>query len=362
MDSAPRIIREIQALESYFELVLIGNSNQKNGLYIHDLYTFRSFLDKIWSRIDLIFNRKKVRYSKLIPFIRKEKIQLLIIHEPIFFPLAICLKEKYGVKIVFNAHEYHPLEFEDIPGWLSSEGVYYSNLYKQYLHQFDLVINVCESIRNKCIKEFNVDSIVVPNAAFESTTSPSKNNKYPIKLIHHGTLLPGRKIEKMISIVNEAGENYTLDIMGVANMHAMEYYRELEELCSKTSNVRLIPPVDFKEIVPFINRYDIGIYLLEPSNFNNLHALPNKLFEFIQAKLAILVSPTPEMSQLVNKYKIGIVASDFSTSAMVDVLKKITIQEINLYKQNSIIAASTENAEHYQSLFLEQIVSLTKEI
>jgi glycosyltransferase involved in cell wall biosynthesis len=361
MDSAPRIIREIKTLEPNFELVLIGNSNQADNSYIHPIYSFRSFYDKVRSRVDRISKKKKLRYSKLIPFILQKKIQLLIIHEPMFFPLAIHLKEKYGLKIIFNAHEYHPLEFEDIPKWLSTEGAYFSHLYQQDLHQFDLFINVCESIRLKCLKEFNIDSIVIPNATFESKISPSINGQFPIRLIHHGALLPGRKIEKMISIVQEAGENFTLDIMGVPNAHAMDYYYLLENLCSKTNNVRLINPVKFNEIVPFINQYDIGIYLLEPSNFNNFNALPNKLYEFIQAKLAIIVSPTPEMSNLVSAYQIGKVAEDFSTNSMVEILKKITPKDIAFYKENAEKAARIENAENYQKIFLEQILSLTKE-
>lgn len=366
MDSAPRILREIKALEANFELVLIGNSNQPITHQIHSLYSLRSFYDKLMSRIDrmvsLVNKKKKIRYSKLIPFILQNKIRLLIIHEPMFFPLAIHLKEKHGIKIVFNAHEYHPLEFEDIPGWLSRDGKHYSYLYRNYLSRFDLFINVCESIRLKCLEEFNVDSIVIPNAAFESKIPPSSNTKFPIRLIHHGALLPGRKIEKMISIVQESGDKYTLDIMGVPNPEAMDYYQLLKDLCAGTTNVRLIKPVKFNEIVPFINQYDAGIYLLEPSNFNNFNALPNKLFEFIQAKLAIVVSPTPEMSHLVSKYEIGRIAENFSIPAMVKILRDLTPEDIHVYKENTLKAAATENAENYQQIFLEQISSLTQEL
>lgn len=312
MDSAPRIIREVFTLEKDFELILIGNSSQLGNHKIHPIYSFRGLYDKIISRFDNILKRRRVRYSKLNKFIIQKQISLVIIHEPEFIPLAIQLKEKHKVKIIFNAHEYHPLEFDNDPKWLSKEGVYYSKLYREKLQKFDLFINVCESIRKKCIEEFQVDSIVIPNAAFESKLPPSKTTQFPIRLIHHGTILPGRKIEKMISIVEQAGIHFSLDIMGVPNPHAMDYFNKIKDLCSQTNNIRLIPPVKFNEIVPHINQYDCGIYLLEPSNFNNFNALPNKLFEFIQAKLAIIVSPSPEMSQIVSHYNIGQVASNFS--------------------------------------------------
>ena len=35
-----------------------------------------------------------------------------------------------------------------------------------------------------------------------------------------------------------------------------------------------------------INQYDIGVYLLRDGNLNNKYAMPNKLYEFVQARLA----------------------------------------------------------------------------
>ena len=55
------------------------------------------------------------------------------------------------------------------------------------------------------------------------------------------------------------------------------------------------------EIVDTIAEYDIGLFILSPINFNYYHALPNKLFEFIQARLAIAVSPSPEMARIVHR-------------------------------------------------------------
>jgi glycosyltransferase involved in cell wall biosynthesis len=361
MNDAPRIIREINALENHVELVLIGNPGDSGSHPIHSIYSFRTIRDKLTSRIDKLRKKKKLRYGKLSKFILQQDIRILIFHEPEFFPLAVWLKKKHGIKIVFNAHEYHPLEFEDIPGWSETKGKYFTDLYRNYLHHFDLFINVCESIRLKCLEEFKTDSIVIPNAAFESKIQPSNTEQFPIRLIHHGALLPGRKIEKMIAIVREAGERFTLDIMIVPSQGAMDYYQLLSDLCSKTTNVRLIEPVKFDEIVPFINRYDAGIYLLEPSTFNNFNALPNKIFEFIQAKLAIIVSPSPEMSKLVTNYEIGWVAADFSTDSMVEILNRLSIEDIRTCKENTLKASSIENAENYQRIFLEQILTLAPE-
>ena len=51
-----------------------------------------------------------------------------------------------------------------------------------------------------------------------------------------------------------------------------------------SERVRIVPPVLSHEVVSFIHQYDMGIFILEPINFNYTHALPNKLFEFVQAR------------------------------------------------------------------------------
>ena len=37
-------------------------------------------------------------------------------------------------------------------------------------------------------------------------------------------------------------------------------------------------PVPFDEIIPMLNKYDLGFYYLEPKGFNVTYNLPNKFF------------------------------------------------------------------------------------
>jgi len=46
----------------------------------------------------------------------------------------------------------------------------------------------------------------------------------------------------------------------------------------------------------------------------NLHALSDKLFEFIQACLADAIGPSPEMARIIHEDSCGIVADDRALS------------------------------------------------
>jgi len=361
---APRIHREIEALKNNYNLFLFGEGDQKmNYTKYYNFYAFRSLKDKIQNGLvnkianKIGFNIQR-RFKRFERFIRENDVKILIIHEDLFLPLASIIKKKYGVKLVFNAHEYHPLEFEDVAGWLQKEGALHYRLYRTYLHQIDLLINVSDGIRDKCLNEFGKDSIVIPNAPYLSETNPIINNSPTIRMIHHGALLPSRKIEQMIEITEKLGQSFSLDIMGVINDFNRDYYDSLNAKTINIPNVKFIPAVEYEEIIPFINSYDVGLYLLPPINFNNQHALPNKFFEFMHANLVVAISPNPEMKRIVEKHQIGVVAKEFTVESMVEAISHLDREKIEFYKKNTENAAKIENAEHYQKIFLNQIVSL----
>lgn len=367
LHNSPRIIREIDALKNTYNVYAIGESKPTdNSVKYENIYNQRTFFDILLNKIN--FSLKKLsgnslftpRFSKIEKFVVEHNISLLIIHEPVFLPLAVKLKAKYGIKIVFNAHEYHPLEFEDQPGWLDSVGIFYDALYRKHLSQLDLFVNVCQGISEKCFKEYSVSSIVIPNAAFYSNI-PIYNASYEkIKMIYHGAILESRKIEEMIEVARILGPDYEFDIMGTSTDFNSEYYNKLQKIIIGIPNVSFIEPVKFQNIIPTINNYDIGIYILNPNGFNNENALPNKLFEYMQAKLAIAISPSIEMRRLVEKYKLGVVADDFSPESLAKKIRRLTKQNILEFKNNSELASKIENAEKYKEYYLSQISALLK--
>jgi glycosyltransferase involved in cell wall biosynthesis len=178
----------------------------------------------------------------------------------------------------------------------------------------------------------------------------------PIKMIHHGGAMRERKLEYMIEAAQKLGSSFQLDIMLVPG--GQDYLDELKSLVENIDNVNMIAPVDFYDIVPFINQYDIGLFNLSPYTFNYLHALPNKLFEFIQARLCIVVSNSPEMKKVVESNNLGLVSKGFSSEELYDCLKNIDRNQINNFKINADKVAKKLSAETYYQYYLNAIKSL----
>ena len=97
---------------------------------------------------------------------------------------------------------------------------------------------------------------------------------------------------------------------------------------------------------------------MPPINFNYANTLPNKLFDFIQARLAIAIGPTPEMAEIVNHYNIGVVSDNFTPQKIAEKLQALTTEKIAVYKNKSEAAALELRAEKNKEKLLSIISGL----
>ena len=218
------------------------------------------------------------------------------------------------------------------------------------------MFTVCKGIADEYKKNYNLSPLVVTNATEYHEISPTIPKLKKIRMINHGGSMKSRKIENMIMMMDEIDERYSLDLMLVNTDKT--YHNYLIKLTNRRKNVTIIPPVEMHNIVNFISKYDIGLYILEPTNFNNGMALPNKIFEFIQARLAIAIGPSPEMKSLVEEYNLGVVSADFDSKGLAISLNNLTHQNIIDFKKNSDEIAKKVNSEENVKIILKTVHQL----
>jgi hypothetical protein len=284
------------------------------------------------------------------------KFDLIIANDSDTLPLAAKLAYQNKAKLIFDAHEYEPRHFDD--RWLFRFFFqkYRDYLFREYLPKVDAMTVVCEGISQEYEKVYGYKSSVLTNAPFYQDLEPSSVDTKTIKMVHHGGINPSRKIENMIYLMDLLDERFSLDLMLMPNQP--KYLAKLKKLVSGNSRIQFREPVAMLDIAKTINKYDIGLYLLSPRSFNQCMALPNKLFEFIQARLAVAIWPSPEMARLVQETQCGIVAESFTIEAMAEKLNNFSIEDLQTFKQNSHKAASKYCAENNRQLLLSLVEDL----
>lgn len=122
--------------------------------------------------------------------------------------------------------------------------------------------------------------------------------------------------------------------------------------------LRFLPPVAMRDIPRFLNQFDVGLCLLPDSNRNLRWALPNKFFEFAQARLALAISPTVAMARLLREHDLGGVAGDFEPESMARQLSALDAARIAQFKHRSHAAAWTLSAAPQREHLLALVASL----
>jgi hypothetical protein len=200
------------------------------------------------------------------------------------------------------------------------------------------LITVSDGISELYRNWFNLETQVVMSCPYFTNISPTNNKSNIIKIVHHGGPNKNRKLEKMIEMFKYLDDRFYLDLY-LVNYYNKKYIEYLRKLAKPFPQIRFLNPLPFNEIIQTLNKYDIGLYLLEPNGVNIKYSLPNKFFEYIQARLMIAIGPSIEMEKLVSKYNLGIVSNTFNPKDLANALNNLTYEDIWKFKLNSDFAA-----------------------
>ncbi len=380
----PRVLMEIDALAPFYEVYVAGWEGEGiQGIRFIDIqdtldpdpvkldfhHRYPSIFRKLISFFIRVTGYKKreildyydydktghVRY-KLLKRLWHIQPALIIVHNLELLPLALSDEFK-GAKVIANAHEYYPSLLSDVPGWNETEKPKADLLCRDHLTKADKVWTVCDSISAKYFMEFGVRSVVIRNSKPFIELPVQTIDEKNIRIVHHGSAIPSRKIGVMISMMDHLPSNYSLHLYLVPAYK--EYYETLRSDASSNPRVVFHDPVKTSEIIQETNQYDIGLFLLPPVNFNYENALPNKFFEFVQARLALAIGPSPEMKKYVEKYKLGMLAADFSAESMAKVISGTSAVRLMEFKNNAHKAAIPLSDVEDRKIILEEVRSLT---
>ena len=298
-------------------------------------------------KLHAIAHRLLHNYFFVTHMLRDRKFDLIIANDVETLPLAFAFPN--GPKVIFDAHEYAPRHFEDKKMWRLFFQDFNIWLCRKYIPKTAGMMTVGKGLALEYEKNFHVKPTVITNANHYFELEPAPVAEHKIRLVHHGIATPSRKLELMIEAMALLDDRFTLDLMlltpGFASKKTRQYLDDLRALAEKDPRIKVIPPVKSSDVVKTICHYDMGVFLLPPVNFNYENTLPNKLFDFIQARLGVAIGPTPEMAEIVKNYNIGIVAENFSAHSLAEKLNKLTKQEIENFKKNASVASKELNAE-----------------
>lgn len=308
-----RVYKEaLSLIKKGYEVVVITWAMRMNQKKFAKIYSCDGI--KVIRLFQDVVPPQKSNYLKLMPFIKlffktfflinKHKPDYLHCHDA--FPLLSCYLYSafHKNKLIYDSHELNP--YRDEP--------------KLFLHVFkffevisfkriDCIITA-NFVRQQFMKSnYNYDKkyIFIENTPYEdkNNTFIDKSKEQAIKLIYQGGISAQRGIDKIIQAMSELKiENFYLSLYGPYYPDKSKY----EELIKKNKLedcITLNDSVSIEQLELIMKENDIGIVSVQNTSLNNYYCAPNKLYDYMKAKMVILGPDFPHMKEIIEDNNIG---------------------------------------------------------
>lgn len=262
-------------------------------------------------------------------------------------PVAAAAAEKAGGIAVYDSHELATEEYAERPEWRRAVRPVVAGIESRYVKNARVISSVSPGITAHLQKTYSVSAphFTLRNAPTYQAT-PFRPAGRPIRVLYHGIVAPGRGLEASIESVACWPAEFSLTIRGPSSLPG--YTEQLAALSAAkgvASRVVFAPPVAMTALVAEARSFDIGLMALPGHSLHNQFALPNKVFEYLMAGLAIAVSDLPEMATLVRENGAGFLVGDGSSAAIAAAINALSPDALNAQRARALEAAKIYNWE-----------------
>ncbi len=210
-----------------------------------------------------------------------------------------------GRTLIYDSHEL----FTEVPELVGRERQKKVWLYleKRLLPRVHKAYTVCASIAQIYQQQYGVSFEVIRNLPQQKAVLSGAVKAQTPYILYQGALNLGRGIALMIQAMCHL-KNLQLWIAGSGDCDA-ELHQLVDEM-GLQDKVRFLGRLTPEALVNITQGALLGLSLEEDLGLNYRYALPNKLFDYIQAQIPVLVSDLPEMSAIVQQYGVGEIVKD----------------------------------------------------
>lgn len=271
------------------------------------------------------------------------EFDIVVANEARALPLAFRVQG--APKVWCDLHEWAPEERTHVLSWKLLVSPFMRWICAEYLTKVDAATTINDSIARMYI-DFGIRPTIVRNAiAHRADLKPSDADPEKIRLVHSGGAVPGRNIEAIVEAVDLLGDGYSLDLYLIPSREGDTYWRDLMRRIEDSPRTTLHSAVSPSELPDALNAHDLGVFVLPPLTPNHRHMLPNKFFDFVQARLGMVFGPSVETDRLISKHRLGVVTDGYSAEGIVQAVRELSRDDIAAFKRAADAAAEVLSSE-----------------
>jgi len=289
----------------------------------------------------------------------KVKPDVIHCHDTLALPLGVLIKLCANSKLIYDAHE-----LESDRNGLSKKLGKITLFVERKLWRFVNYLVVVSPSIDKWYQS-NVgekqSEIILNSPIIGNNTDAFKegylNDKFNIAddskiFIYIGILGQGRGLDLIVDAFMDDRVTSHVVFLGYGEMQ-----KSLKELSSNTWNIHVHDAVSHEQVVTIAKSADVGLCLIQNISLSDYYCLPNKLFEYCFSGIPVLASNFPDISKVVNFYKLGICV-DLNVEDVIEGIKRFESDESNVNFSNlNLSELGWEAQEQKLTKFYEKVLS-----
>ncbi len=256
--------------------------------------------------------------------------------------LRIGLREKRrrGTRLVYDSTESYPEVYRDRDDWpapaRAAAAALVRSLERRATEQADAIIETNET-RAKRFLALGRRPVLVPNYPPAGLVTKSQAAREPW-IAYTGLVTPRRGFNVLVRALArlpDAGPDLRLKVMGSFEA-GTGFQGSMSRLVDRLGVERRVDYLGwqpYEQMFHVLERCMLGVVLLQPERWNDFTGLPNKLFEFMAARLAVVVSDFPEMRDVVRGAGCGWCVEPADVSAVAGVLRNALAEPEEIAKR-----------------------------
>jgi len=241
-------------------------------------------------------------------------------------------------KLIYDSHEY----------W-SDSGIFGKNKFilefisfieNIFIKKADTVITVSDNIAHLIKEKYKVKlPFIVRNLPEKWPSELNLRLRNELGISKSTTIILYQGVINGEGVIDLAKafkriNNFDIALVFLGNGEGVQYLKDN----FNDSRIYFHPSVIHSDLPNFTSDADIGVHSMVGTNLNRINALPNKLFEYIQGCLALVISDLPEMSKVVHNHKLGLTFKNGDVEDLSNSLIKV-ISDKKLMKDFKLASA-----------------------
>lgn len=254
---------------------------------------------------------------------------------------GVAAAKTHGARLVYDAHELYP----ELSGLTARERKRWSAVEKRLIGRADNVVTVSDSLADEFVRRYGIGRPVIVRNVPDRPTSPpdastsalsAHRREGEMLVLYSGGISPDRGLEALADAVQHA-RGWRLVMMGWGRLH--------DTLREREPRIVFHDAVAPEDLIATAAGADVGVIPYVPVGMNNAMSLPNKLFEYVHARLAIVASDLVELRRYLDATGVGVTVPPGDAHAIAAALNGLAADPGRLAAMKRAAGAASDAAD-----------------